>query len=279
MSDALVTIRRVSLPIDAQLIGAQLRGAGIDAVILDDEMATINPLVVDAMGGVRVQVREAEVERALEILAVPLIDDDDDLADLSMEGRCPRCRSEYTASDWTWLQKASSLPLLFVPLFFVDRSMHCQQCRHVWKESELPRRAPKTPYRSLARKRSDTRPVFRLRRDSSVQGLLTGAILSTAIAIAMGDGRWVVLATAGWLFGRARTTDVCSEPSCRAPLAHGSPECPTCKGSVQWVIRQSSEHFAARAEWRQSDRASPKAIGPRATTPSENAETGKPPFC
>lgn len=256
MSEELVTVRRVSLPIDAHLIQAQLEAAGITAFVLDAESASINPLLVDAMGGVRVQVRGADVARALEVLRETHHDPDEELADLSPEGRCPRCRSEYTRLEWTPLQKAASAVLLFAPLLVLDKSMYCQQCEHRWEAEPESQRRRHTPYRAPARKAPGERPVFRLRRTQAMTGMLAGAILSTGIAIGLGDGRWVVLTAAGWMFGRARASDVCSEPTCRAPLPDGADECPRCRGSVKWVIAGAAEHFAARAEWRRKERES-----------------------
>lgn len=65
MSDALVTVRRfLSLP-EAQLAQGALGGDGIESVIQDENL---NRLYGNVTGGVRLQVAEANLERARALL-------------------------------------------------------------------------------------------------------------------------------------------------------------------------------------------------------------------
>jgi hypothetical protein len=60
----------------------------------------------------------------------------------------------------------------------------------------------------------------------------------------------------GWRIGKAVRSDVCSEPSCRAPLARGAEECQGCKGTIAGTITSAPEHFAAAADVRREIAAS-----------------------
>jgi hypothetical protein len=68
MSDRLVTIRRFSLPWQADLACATLEAKGIPAFVLDANTVAMNWLWSNAIGGVQLQVPESCVEEAIEAL-------------------------------------------------------------------------------------------------------------------------------------------------------------------------------------------------------------------
>jgi len=70
MNDAdvdLTTIRAYSLPVNASIAKAKLETEGIE-VFLADELAVGNTMYSYALGGVKVQVRAKDAERALGLL-------------------------------------------------------------------------------------------------------------------------------------------------------------------------------------------------------------------
>ncbi len=67
----MVTIARFSKPEDAHLLRLRLGAAGIDAYVLDENLIQIDWLFSNAIGGVRVQVAERDLELAGEVLADP----------------------------------------------------------------------------------------------------------------------------------------------------------------------------------------------------------------
>ncbi len=69
--DELVTLTRCSELISAQLLCGRLGAEGIEGFIPDENMANQTWHLVRAIGGVRVQVRRADLERAQQILAEP----------------------------------------------------------------------------------------------------------------------------------------------------------------------------------------------------------------
>lgn len=70
MSDSLVTVATFLNPTNAHIAKGLLEEEGLDAVILDENMGNILPgLLMISEGGIPLQVREEDAERAKEILA------------------------------------------------------------------------------------------------------------------------------------------------------------------------------------------------------------------
>ncbi|NEX94837.1 DUF2007 domain-containing protein [Caulobacter sp. 17J65-9] len=63
-----IVARFTSLP-EAQVAGAALRSAGLDATVLDDPLPGVMPLEPDDAGGIRLCVPEADLAAARALLA------------------------------------------------------------------------------------------------------------------------------------------------------------------------------------------------------------------
>lgn len=121
-------IATFSKPEEAHLLRMRLEAGGVAARIQDENMVQINWLYSDAIGGVRVQVSENDLPRALEILcdggveAVP-----------EMMPGCPRCGSTNTAPDQI-PRRLSFLSILVMgfPVLFGRRRLRCGNCNHAW---------------------------------------------------------------------------------------------------------------------------------------------------
>lgn len=64
----LITIANFPYPIDANLAKSRLEAEGIDCVLTNEHIAGMNWYWPLAIGGVGLQVRESDAERAVEIL-------------------------------------------------------------------------------------------------------------------------------------------------------------------------------------------------------------------
>ena len=64
----LITIASFDHTLDANLAKTRLEAEGIDCVLTDEHITSMNWFWVPAIGGVRLQVRESDAGRALEIL-------------------------------------------------------------------------------------------------------------------------------------------------------------------------------------------------------------------
>jgi putative signal transducing protein len=69
MDDELVTVRTCNYLHEAELIKSVLEADGIDVDIPDEHMANVQPGLGGTIGGIRVQVRSSDLERAEESLA------------------------------------------------------------------------------------------------------------------------------------------------------------------------------------------------------------------
>jgi len=72
MNDELVTVHNANWIHDALFVKSVLEGDGIDAFVPDEHTLSVDPALGAALGGVRVQVRASEAERARQIIAAVL---------------------------------------------------------------------------------------------------------------------------------------------------------------------------------------------------------------
>ncbi|WP_299587071.1 DUF2007 domain-containing protein [uncultured Microbulbifer sp.] len=130
----LVTIARFSFPYEAQIAKVRLESEGIEAFIADEHTINMQWLYSDAMGGVRLQVTETDVDEARDILN----QDRSALVDQALGGRekrkCERC-SSTNLEPFTKGKKPAFLVflLLGMPLFFYQHGVKCKDCGHFKK--------------------------------------------------------------------------------------------------------------------------------------------------
>jgi tetratricopeptide (TPR) repeat protein len=134
----LVTIARFSFPTEAYISKTRLESEGIWAVVMDADTVTANWLYSNAIGGVRLQVKESDAERAKEILAreaEPI--EWDELVDEDEEA-CPQCgATEIKYERYSMRLVFLSWLLLTVPLPFFKKKWVCQACGCSWKEIDF----------------------------------------------------------------------------------------------------------------------------------------------
>ncbi|WP_445363511.1 DUF2007 domain-containing protein [Microbulbifer sp. ANSA003] len=130
----LVTVARFSFPYEAQIAKARLESEGIHAFIADEHTVNMQWLYSNAMGGVRLQVSESDLDEANEILN----QDRSNLVDQELghdEDRvCESCSSRNVES-FTKGKKPAFLVflLLGMPLFFYQHGVKCKDCGHFQK--------------------------------------------------------------------------------------------------------------------------------------------------
>ncbi len=67
-NDEWVTVRTCIWGHEADVVRSVLEGSGVEVFIPDEQMGTLRPHLLLGTGGVRVQVRASDVERATELL-------------------------------------------------------------------------------------------------------------------------------------------------------------------------------------------------------------------
>lgn len=132
-----MTIANFSQLIEANLAKTRLESAGIECFLTNEHIVSMNWFWSNAVGGVGVQVREADVDSAIEALQGDPASADSEGArarDDPGEIRCPKCRSKNVYDEkWPLSFVVASLLLLGLPLLFFKRKRECLECRHQFR--------------------------------------------------------------------------------------------------------------------------------------------------
>ena len=137
MSDALITVKTYYYDHETLLLEPMLKSAGIDYFLKDHRTITVDPFLSNAIGGIKLQVRQEDVDRTRELLLeiekhkqateqeqTIIIDD------IEFEktfGECPKCDS-----DEIYMEKLSGIKS-FTGMFSKNR-FYCKACQNEWKQ-------------------------------------------------------------------------------------------------------------------------------------------------
>jgi len=134
-SPSLVTLQHFRDIPEALLAKGKLESAGIDCILADGNLVRMDWLLSNAIGGIRLQVRQQDLEFARALLDEPIPPEfqDEDLGETFLQPRCPRCYSldigfEKLNRFWTyglWL-------LLSVPIPIRKANWKCYTCGVEW---------------------------------------------------------------------------------------------------------------------------------------------------
>ena len=129
----LVTVAEFSQASEAYVAKGLLETEGIWAFIADEYTITTSWPYSRALKGVKLQVRESDLEAAQRILGLNAEKPEEE-AEVPEEERCPLCGStniQYRrfSSRWVFL----SWLLLGFPLLFLKKRWVCNHCGHEWR--------------------------------------------------------------------------------------------------------------------------------------------------
>jgi len=134
-SPSLVTLQHFRDIPEALLAKGKLESAGIDCILADGNLVRMDWLLSNAIGGIRLQVRQKDMEFARALLDEPIPPEfqDEYLGETFLQPRCPRCYSldigfEKLNRFWTyglWL-------LLSVPIPIRKANWKCYTCGVEW---------------------------------------------------------------------------------------------------------------------------------------------------
>ncbi|MEE8574740.1 MAG: DUF2007 domain-containing protein [Thermodesulfobacteriota bacterium] len=133
MSGNLITVQSYSTPLDAHMAKSRLDAAGIYAVIVDEHTVTMNWLLSNAVGGVKVKVLEEDLQDARLVLELNSLDEPEASEVHECWGACPICSSldvEYFTD-----KRGPFLSWLFLGFlaFPAGKKLKCNGCGHIWK--------------------------------------------------------------------------------------------------------------------------------------------------
>ena len=107
----------------------RLEAGGFEAFVQDENMVQVDLLCANALGGVRVQVADEDLQSVHELLA-----SDPGFPADSEAIRCPNCGA--TTVEYERFSKRFaylSLFLLHIPLLLFRKRYRCDSCLHTWK--------------------------------------------------------------------------------------------------------------------------------------------------
>jgi hypothetical protein len=139
-NEKIVTIATFNHPEEAQLSHAKLESEGIPSFVADSNFVSANRFYSILVGGVRLQVKESDVEAALRILDIErgkvsnCVNNDTQITD----EKCPNCSSSDIQYETFSLRRVFiSILLLGFPLLFFKRHWKCRKCDYEWNEASL----------------------------------------------------------------------------------------------------------------------------------------------
>ncbi|MEA2693949.1 MAG: hypothetical protein QOJ16_3336, partial [Acidobacteriota bacterium] len=111
---------------------------GIDSRLTDENLARLG--LSNAIGGVRLQVREEDAEIAVQMLRrearlpeIYLVTDEE-----ARRPRCPGCNSDSLSLErWSRQLLVASFLLLRIPILLPRKRWKCRHCGGMWREEEL----------------------------------------------------------------------------------------------------------------------------------------------
>jgi len=150
MLEELVTIAKFLSLGEAKLAQGKLVSAGIQAFVCDENMHAMNWHMGMALGGIRLQVPDSQVVRALEVLddfepeesCVPELDglEDEEEGELEEVACCPECESleirEVPSSTPRQITLWSAAIPFPDPPTQVSRRWKCLMCGYQWREAD-----------------------------------------------------------------------------------------------------------------------------------------------
>jgi hypothetical protein len=146
MLEELVTIAKFLSLGEAKLAQGKLVSAGVSAFVCDENMHAMNWHMGMALGGIRLQVPDSQVVRALEVLddfepeetaAMELEEDDEEMEEVAC---CPECESleirEVDRANPRQISLWSAAITFPEPPTQVTRRWRCLMCGYQWRESD-----------------------------------------------------------------------------------------------------------------------------------------------
>jgi predicted RNA-binding Zn-ribbon protein involved in translation (DUF1610 family) len=116
----MITVQTCSTLPEAQVVQSHLRGSGIQAFIPDEFTVQNDWMWTNAIGGIRVQVPEQDVDRAKEILGATAM--------VEAAKDCPRCGTAMRQSAGLGLYPKIALALLLSLPMRSKIKWKCPQC-------------------------------------------------------------------------------------------------------------------------------------------------------
>jgi len=98
----LITLKTFDKVIDAHILGSKLESEGIESFLFDENMVAINPLYNLTLGGIKLKVKDEDMDRACMLLkeldSIPFTDNKEEII------TCPYCSSAEVYNGITTIE-------------------------------------------------------------------------------------------------------------------------------------------------------------------------------
>ncbi len=121
----------------AHLDFAKLSDEGIEALIKDENLVSINPVYAQAVGGIKLLVKDEDYTKALAVLncnEYELLKNEYPDEEISEQIKCSNCGSINIFQKGSWIVGIFFLILAFIPFTTKKSTYICLDCSHQWKE-------------------------------------------------------------------------------------------------------------------------------------------------
>lgn len=139
MEDKIIVYTSYYNPIEANIVKSKLQDSDIPCFLTDENISTINPLYNQAVGGVKLNIFERDIEKINLLLAESVTEIN--LAEEPIDEEkvvCPKCNSsnvsygQATKNRFSWWVAVLSI-IIFIYPFKAKSCYHCYQCGNEFK--------------------------------------------------------------------------------------------------------------------------------------------------
>lgn len=129
----MVAVATASQPMDATTIQVELGACGIESELDGEFTVAANPMLSNAIGGIKILVPVQNAERAMSILAANARAKSE--AESALAKTCPRCKKENgeIVSRPNWAGILAVITLGAFALFYPWPKYRCLDCNHKWR--------------------------------------------------------------------------------------------------------------------------------------------------
>lgn len=135
MNEIFSTVAVFQYSAEAQITKGRLEAEGIKTFLADNHTVDTDPLVSNAIGGVKLKVRKEDEDKALQVItSISKYSVDDE----GMKINCPKCQSEKVEL-FTRVKGLKSFLFFGISFFvnalpmFIKREYHCERCSNKFK--------------------------------------------------------------------------------------------------------------------------------------------------
>lgn len=141
-ADKIVVFQTFSDPVNANIAKGLLDAHGIECFLSDENIITLNPLYNNAVGGIKLNVFEKDIDCISSILKSDYIPETTSEFTGNEKGNiiCPNCHSDNVSYGGSIKRKFGYFDVLLALLlmiypFTMRKTYHCFECNHEFKKA------------------------------------------------------------------------------------------------------------------------------------------------